>query len=54
VAERPEEVEQTLTHISDLEAVTPADIQRLARQYLRADTAWKATVTSSQAETAAE
>jgi len=54
VAERPEEVEQTLSHISDLEAVTPADIQRLAQQYLRADTAWKATVTSSQAEPAAE
>ena len=49
VAERPEEVEQTLSHISDLEAVTPADVQRLARQYLRADTAWRATVTSEQA-----
>ena len=54
VAERPEEVEQTLSHISDLEAVTPADIQRLARQYLRPETAWKATVTSSQAAPAAE
>lgn len=54
VAERPEEVEQTLSHISDLEAVTPADVQRLARQYLRADTAWRATVTSSQASPAAE
>ena len=53
VAARPEEVEQTLTHISDLEAVTPADIQRLARQYLRPDTAWRATVTSSQAAEAA-
>ncbi|HEY0600806.1 M16 family metallopeptidase [Brevundimonas sp.] len=48
VAARPEDVEQTLTHISDLEAITPADIQRLARQYLRADTAWRATVTSSR------
>ena len=48
VAERPEEIEQTLSHISDLEAVTPADIQRLARQYLRSDTAWRATVTSAQ------
>ena len=53
VAARPEEVEQTLTHISDLEAITPADIQRLARQYLRSDTAWRATVTSSQAADAA-
>ncbi|HYD28238.1 M16 family metallopeptidase [Brevundimonas sp.] len=48
VAAKPEELEQTLTHISDLEAVTPADIQRLARQYLRSDTAWRATVTSSR------
>ena len=53
VAARPEEVEQTLTHISDLEAITPADIQRLARQYLRSDTAWRATVTSSQTADAA-
>ncbi|MDI6623767.1 MAG: insulinase family protein [Brevundimonas sp.] len=53
VAARPGEVEQTLTHISDLEAITPADIQRLARQYLRSDTAWRATVTSSQAADAA-
>ena len=49
VAERPSEVEQTLTHISDLEAITPADIQTLARQYLRPDTAWRAVVVSSQA-----
>ena len=48
IAARPEEVEQTLTHISDLETITPDDIQRLARQYLRSDTAWRATVTSSQ------
>jgi len=48
VAARPDEVQQTLTHISDLEAITPADIQQLARQYLRPDTAWRATVTSSQ------
>ncbi|WP_332653260.1 M16 family metallopeptidase [Brevundimonas sp.] len=53
VATRPEDVEQTLTHISDLEAITPADIQRLARQYLRADTAWRATVMSSQSTDAA-
>ena len=50
VAERPGDVEQTLTHISDLEAITPADIQALARQYLRNDTAWKAIVVSSQAQ----
>ncbi len=49
VAERPSEVEQTLSHIPDLEAITPADIQALARQYLRPDTAWRAVVVSSQA-----
>ena len=47
VAAKPEEVEQTLTAVADMEAVTPADIQRLARQYLRDDTAWRATVTAS-------
>jgi zinc protease len=49
VAARPEDVEQTLTHISDLEAITPADIQAMARAYLRPDRAWKAVVVSSQA-----
>lgn len=49
VAARPSDVEQTLTHISDLEAITPADIQALARQYLRPDTSWRAVVVSSQA-----
>ena len=53
VAAKPDEVQQTLSHISDLEAITPADIQRLARQYLRPDTAWRATVTSSQPAAAA-
>ena len=52
VATRPEEVEQTLTHITDLEAITPADIQALARQYLRSDTAWRAVVVSSNAPAA--
>lgn len=50
VAERPSDVEQTLTHISDLESVTPADVQALARQYLRDETAWKAIVVSAQAQ----
>lgn len=49
----PEAIEQTLTVISDIEAITPADIQRLARQYLTGDTAWKATVTSSAPAAAA-
>ncbi len=52
VAARPSDVEQTLTHISDLEAITPADIQALARQYLRPDTDWRAVVVSSQAAAA--
>ncbi|MDP3802544.1 pitrilysin family protein [Brevundimonas sp.] len=49
VAERPDDVQQTLTHITDLEAITPGDIQALARRYLRADAAWRAVVVSSQA-----
>ncbi len=46
VAANPGDVEQIQTHISDLEAITVADIQRAARQYLRTDTAWRAVVTS--------
>ena len=48
VAGNPADVEQTLTVLSDFEAVTPADIQALARTYLRPETAWKASVTSAQ------
>ncbi len=48
VAGNPADVEQTLTVLSDLEAVTPADIQALARTYLRPEIAWKASVTSAQ------
>ncbi|RZI98150.1 MAG: insulinase family protein [Brevundimonas sp.] len=47
VAEKPDEVQQTLTQISDLEAVTPADVQALAQKYLRPETAWRASVTST-------
>lgn len=49
VAVDPSQVQQTLSHISDIEAITPADIQRAARQYLRADTGFRITVTSTQA-----
>lgn len=52
VATNPGEIEQTLSHIADLESVTPADIQTLARQYLRSETAWKAVVVSSIAAAA--
>ena len=41
VAANPSDVDQILTHVSDLEAITVADIQRAARQYLRAETAWR-------------
>lgn len=52
VAETPSNVQETLSHISDLEAVTPADVQALARQYLRSDTAWRAVVVSANAPAA--
>jgi zinc protease len=48
VADRPSEIEQTLTHISDLEAITTADVQALAKRYLRPDTAWRAVVVSAE------
>ena len=49
VAARPETIQQTLTHISDLEALTPADIQAAARKYLVPEKAWRAQVTSANA-----
>ena len=48
LAAKPASVEQILTHISDLEAFTVADIQAAARQYLKPDTAWKAEVVSDK------
>jgi zinc protease len=48
--DRPWEMAQTLTKIDDMEKITPADIQALARQYLRPDTAWKAEVLPEQAQ----
>ncbi|MDB5584203.1 MAG: insulinase family protein [Bradyrhizobium sp.] len=47
--DRPWYLPQTLTAIHDMERITPADIQALARQYLRPDTAWKAEVLPEQA-----
>jgi zinc protease len=54
VAKTPGEVEQTLTLIPDLEAVTTTDIQALARKYLRPEAAWRASVVSSQPAAAVE
>ena len=44
IVDRPYYIPQTLTGIAQFEAVTPADIQALARKYLRPDVAWKAEV----------
>ncbi|KQY84611.1 pitrilysin family protein [Brevundimonas sp. Root1423] len=43
---KPETFDEIRSNVSDLESVTPADIQRLARQYLTPDKAWRLTVTS--------
>jgi len=47
VVERPSDVEQIVNHIAVLEAVTPADIQRLAQRYLTDAAAVKVQVVSS-------
>lgn len=47
IAATPSDVEQITSHISDLEAITPADIQRAAQAYLRPDAAWRAQVTAA-------
>ncbi len=49
VNEHPKYASQVLDNISDLEAVTPADIQALARRYLKPSTAWRATITAGKA-----
>ena len=43
---KPETFDEIRSNVSDLESVTPADIQRLARQYLTPDKAWRLTITS--------
>ncbi len=44
----PGTLEQIRTNVSDLEAVSVADIQALARQYLKPDTAYRIEVLSTQ------
>jgi len=45
----PASLDQTRSQIAVLEAVTAADLQRLARQYLRPDAAWRAEIVSDKA-----
>jgi zinc protease len=52
VAERPADVEQIANHIAVLEAVTPADIQRLAQKYLTDAAAVQVQVVSATPEAA--
>ncbi len=49
LAADPAELEQITSRISDLEAITPADIQAAAARYLVADKAWRARVTAAPA-----
>jgi len=44
LVDRPWYEPQALTSIRDMEALTPADVQALAKKYLRSDLAWKAEV----------
>ncbi|MET3780465.1 zinc protease [Brevundimonas sp. 1080] len=45
----PATLDQTRNQMATLEAVTAADLQALARQYLKSDSAWRATVTAQPA-----
>ena len=49
VAKRPNAAGEITSHISDLEAVTIADIQALAQRYLVPAKAWRASVVSANA-----
>lgn len=44
IVDRPQYIPQTLTAVPQFEAMTPADIEALARKYLRPELAWKAEV----------
>ncbi len=52
VQAKPGDIDAIRTAITDLDAVTPADIQRVAQAYLKPDTAWRAQVTSANAAAA--
>jgi len=53
VQAKPDDIDAIRTATSDLEAVTPADIQRVAQAYLKPDAAWRAQATSSTPATTA-
>lgn len=46
---KPESLDQTRSQIATLEGVTAADLQRLAGEYLKPDTAWRAEIVSDKA-----
>ena len=52
VAKRSNAAGEITSHVSDLEAVTPADIQALAQRYLVPAKAWRASVVSANAPAA--
>ena len=45
----PTQIEAVRTAISDLEAITPADLQKAAQTYLQPERAWRAEVTAAAA-----
>ena len=49
---KPASLDQTRSQVATLEAVTAADLQRLAREYLRPDTAWRVEIVSDKAPAA--
>ncbi len=53
VATDPSTLEQIQTETSDLEAITPADIQRAAQAYLQPDKAWRLEIVSANPATPA-
>jgi zinc protease len=52
IVDRPDDIPQILTTERDLEALTPLDVQALARKYLKPEAAWKAEVVPEAQPTA--